>query len=335
VVLDGAPADAFLYAHIGVSLECIGWLSKGCATLWRVPNSSEKLHRVLNVSVGVLSLLPSNGRLRSSALVYLHRMVDCLGTGMLPTLPPALSHMLAASGDDPKGTTEVVTLVNQMLSKFKAESEGLMLVIVSQLSRAVLERVNSNSDLLRDKMSQEGRELRELYKMWLQLLQTAGAVSMLHVWSAADNGSVLQPMVESAVHGMVLLEEPAACKVAVSIVVSMANKWASGAEAIPGFQAFLLPLVARAIFQCARTPAGNPNDAQSHSLLSDLAGMQRSLRTACGEDWDAHLSKHLLETLALDPQAVQRFLWSLSNASEREFREVFIAQVFAMANTAS
>ena len=36
-------------------------------------------------------------------------MVECLGTGMLPTLPPALSHMLAASGDDPKATTEVRT----------------------------------------------------------------------------------------------------------------------------------------------------------------------------------------------------------------------------------
>jgi len=101
-------------------------------------------------------------------------------------------------------------------------------------------------------------------------------------------------MVESAVHGMVVLEEASSCKVlhslpidiralptetkvesgtsqsksgtsvnlvtvennpwpssqvAVGIVVRMANKWASGPEAIPGFRAFLLPLVARAIFQ--------------------------------------------------------------------------------------
>jgi len=157
VALDGLGSDDFLNANIGVSLECIGWLSKGCPSLWQVPSSSEQLHRVLCVSTGVLSLLPSSGRLRSSALVYLHRMVDCLGTGMLPALPPALSHMLTSSGDDPKGITEVVTLVNQMLSKFKAGCEGLMLAIMPQLARAVLHNVNSNTALLRNQMSQVRR----------------------------------------------------------------------------------------------------------------------------------------------------------------------------------
>jgi hypothetical protein len=170
---------------------------------------------------------------------------------------------------------------------------------------------------------------------------------------------MLQPTVESAVDGMVLLDEASACKVAVGIVVRLANKWAvDGEGALPGFRAFLLPIVVRSMFQCALAPNVNPNDAQSHSLLSDIAAMQASLRQvlrhpelthfpcadpprrplhgahhvtrggqACGKEWDATLSKHLIDTLALEPHIVQAYLYALANASEREFREVFIAQV--------
>jgi hypothetical protein len=141
-----------VHRSVGATLESIGWMSKGCAKI--CASLSPLLQRALEIAVAALALVPrtevlsSGGKtpsILSSTLLFLHRMLDCLGAAVLPALPSALS-ILLASTSGPNGrdgrsvpeVTEVVTLTNQVVARYKGGSEGVLVAFLPALSGTVL-----------------------------------------------------------------------------------------------------------------------------------------------------------------------------------------------------
>jgi hypothetical protein len=84
---------------------------------------------VLDVALQVPQQLPRNKILRVRFLSYLHRMVECLGSCMVPFLPrafDALLHDQCDAGD----IGDVVRLVLQLLAAFPSQIEDQLSILL-------------------------------------------------------------------------------------------------------------------------------------------------------------------------------------------------------------
>lgn len=63
--------------------------------------------------------------MRARVISFLHRLVECLGPRLLPSLPNALSALMPAETDR-ADLLEVFNLVNQLITRYKAALEPLM-----------------------------------------------------------------------------------------------------------------------------------------------------------------------------------------------------------------
>ena len=66
-----------------------------------------------------LQALPGNRALRGRVISFLHRMVECLGERLLPTLPAALAALLPAAADAGE-VGDVAALLQQLAARFRA-----------------------------------------------------------------------------------------------------------------------------------------------------------------------------------------------------------------------
>lgn len=68
---------------------------------------------------------PHNRLFRARVISFLHRLVECLGPHLLPYLPGALSALMP-QGMDRADLVEVFTLINQLITRYKAALEPLL-----------------------------------------------------------------------------------------------------------------------------------------------------------------------------------------------------------------
>mmetsp|Transcript_5354 Transcript_5354/g.11718 ORF Transcript_5354/g.11718 Transcript_5354/m.11718 type:complete len:1077 (-) Transcript_5354:655-3885(-) len=121
------------------ALEAIVRLSKGfrpdMCTRTR-PQLGQMFARCLEVAIQVPKVHPTHKLLRARFISCVHRLVECLSTGLLPFLPAALE-VLISSEADPADLTEVLVLANQLIMKFKALMqplvEGMLPVLMARM----------------------------------------------------------------------------------------------------------------------------------------------------------------------------------------------------------
>jgi hypothetical protein len=75
-------------------------------------------------------VLPSNRALRGRVISFVHRMVECLGERLLPTLPAALAALLPAAADAGE-VGDVAALLQQLAARFR----GALLPLLAKARR--------------------------------------------------------------------------------------------------------------------------------------------------------------------------------------------------------
>lgn len=130
--------------------------------------------------------IPQNNDLRERVLFYLHRMVECVGSGLLPYLHTALSILLPTSlALRIKDLQDYITLINQLMMRYK----DAMFAIVNDLFLGVVERIfkvlNTTPTLTPN--SEEQREMMELQKHYYLFIQAMLTNSLAHVLTSSAN----------------------------------------------------------------------------------------------------------------------------------------------------
>lgn len=87
---------------------------------------------VLTVALRVPQTLPRNKVLRKRFIAYLHRMVECLETDILPFLPQALAALLH-SQCDASDMVDAMRLVNQLLAAFPSDVDDHLRTLLPAL----------------------------------------------------------------------------------------------------------------------------------------------------------------------------------------------------------
>lgn len=74
---------------------------------------------------GCMQVLPENRVLRARMISFLHRLVECLGDRLLPSLPAALSALLPLTADAAT-VSDVCALLSQLAIRYKAALAPLL-----------------------------------------------------------------------------------------------------------------------------------------------------------------------------------------------------------------
>eukprot|EP00899_Mesostigma_viride_P013244 jgi/Mesvir1/21920/Mv01977-RA.3 len=134
------------------TVQSAAYLSRGFSAHMAVstrPAIGQMFKEVLEVVLRALRAFPRNRVLASRATSFIHRMADCLGTAVLPFLPPLLAQLLvarpmvapgAAGGTedlDARSLTELLQLVNKLIAKFRAALAPVLLDAFPSIQRAV------------------------------------------------------------------------------------------------------------------------------------------------------------------------------------------------------
>jgi hypothetical protein len=129
---DGASAAA----HV---VSCLGTISKGFSHTSAL-NVQPIFASSLEAALQTLAAFSRSSEIRSRVMMLLHRMVECLGERVLGYLQSATPQLLASAA--PTDLHEVVTLINQVVCKFKGACSA-HLVVLTPLVRATRARARA------------------------------------------------------------------------------------------------------------------------------------------------------------------------------------------------
>ena len=137
--------------------------------------------------------------------------------------------------------------------------------------------------------------------------------------------AVLQSHVYYVTHG-----EPVTQRAAISVLSQLVQLWARPNEkAIMGFEQFVYDAILPLVFQVPAKPSFDSSDAQSQLVLSELAGLLKSLYTARGDEFLQYLSTVYLPSVQCPPELaleLTKSVQSLEVKPLKRFLDTFIAQ---------
>lgn len=295
--------------HIGAlcrqSLEALtrigkGFASKACATR---PKLAQALLEPLVPAIQAVQGLATHKDVRVKFLAYMHRLVECLGTEIVPHLPNvfwALDHPRIDAGD----FKDTLVLVNQIIVRFANNQtviDSVIIPLFTDCSSKVHDFLGSDWDWSM-RTASEGtehqgagstgstealREKVELQKQYYSLVnsvsQCASIIDRVLLRDSAAVSDVFKGAVSNVNHGV--------RKLCIATLAAIVTHWVQtypGDGAVKeaacvryGCDVLLFPLLVK-----PESGGVDIRDASSISLLSECANQIKSLATSSfGDDY--------------------------------------------------
>lgn len=297
-------ASSYPAALIQQALESITRISKGFHTrlcLETRPEIGTILAGALNAAIAIPRRLPHHKVLRAKFLSLLHRMVETLGHGVIPSLINTLEALLYADADIPD-VLDVLVLLNQFMARFKAVLAPLMSEILPALVTAVHALLETDWDwsgaatvakvgvALPEDVRERG-DLQRGYVLHLNTIAHNELAGVILEGNPDTRSAVLEALARTA-EGHV---DPGTRKTAISTLSKLTDQWLQqrerSSELLPGFRRFILErLVVGACLQGLLGGSVDARDAGAISLSVEVANALRMARERCGrEAFDAHI----------------------------------------------
>eukprot|EP00898_Chlorokybus_atmophyticus_P004220 jgi/Chlat1/479/Chrsp103S00979 len=283
------------------------------------PKVGNLFRQALEQVLRVLQTLPQVKALRGKVISFVHRMVDCLGTSLFPYLPVAIQQLLLDS--EVRDVLEFIQLMNQIMSKFKAA----ILPIVQELLPAVVSRVYALLPPVYMSNAEEARESRELQRGYFTFLSTIAANDLLPVFLTEPIVATIFPNVTAMLlQGAATHPDPAVRKTCVTIFARFIAEWCPGPgqpEQLPGFKRYAIEEFATKC--CVQSPFAADfdfHDANTLSLLGELASVHKLLYQKCGEEYLQHLVTSALPAVNCPPALATQYAVSVQTADLKDLR---------------
>ena len=160
------------------------------------PGLARTFSRATQVALSAMAAFGNAPDVRTKGLMLLHRMVETLGEGLLGYLDGALPQLLARA--DVKELVELVTLVNQLVLKFKDKIATPVAALFSPLAAATLPTSRSSRRLTSSSSAAVGahgpasepvRERRGLLRCFCSLLHSLVHSDLVGVLAAPNNSA--------------------------------------------------------------------------------------------------------------------------------------------------
>ncbi|EFJ23763.1 hypothetical protein SELMODRAFT_174640 [Selaginella moellendorffii] len=289
------------------------------------PELGNTFKQSVDVVLRILLAYPRVDALRSKVISFLHRMVDILGSSVFPILPTAIRQLLLQS--ESKDLVEFIQLLNQLINKFKSA----MNTIIQEIFPSVVDRVFfllPKGSIPENVVSntEEMRELQELQKAFF---------NFLHAVTSNDLSSVLRFQTGGRLNEIILLLLDSSCghkdilvrKICVQVLSRLAWDWCGNStvvEQVPGFHRFVIDRFAadcciRSILQASF----NLNDANTVSLLNEIASAQKTLYERCGEDFLIQMATKVLPAVRCPPNMAEEYCLHIQRSDPKVLKTFY------------
>eukprot|EP01113_Clastostelium_recurvatum_P043579 TRINITY_DN7235_c0_g1_i4.p1 TRINITY_DN7235_c0_g1~~TRINITY_DN7235_c0_g1_i4.p1 ORF type:complete len:1068 (-),score=308.25 TRINITY_DN7235_c0_g1_i4:49-3252(-) len=300
--------------------------------------------KALESVMRISSAVPNSIELRERTFFFVHRMVDCVGSSLLPYLPSALPILLpqlppslpnsplpASSssssssfsdnsiGPSNKDLMAFIILVNQLVGKYKES----MFMIMNEMFVGIIDRVfrSVSPDVPVTPNSDEQRDLLELQKTYFMFLHMLLGNNLPQVLTSSVNVGRLQQVLGTVLEGC--RNSADLQKVCVQVLKRMVEEWGgTGERALPGFNKVIYEQIVPLTFTIITTPPFDPNDSYSNALLTEIVKLHKSIVTKCGPEFLIFMiQSYFPYTLRLPPDVAQNFAAQLEKAPPKAYQD--------------
>eukprot|EP01135_Chromosphaera_perkinsii_P006917 Nk52_evm5s628 gene=Nk52_evmTU5s628 len=309
----------FLYQLI----SCAVRLSKGFSTAEQTVHSGAApyLLKCLDTFVQVFDVQIFRSELAFVCRQYIHRMISCLGRDIFPFVPHSVERLLQQ--ESAKDLSDVIPLINQLMSTFKKEISPYMnevfMLIVQTIFNKLNEEVAANDlDAVRDKTM-----LQKTYYLFLNSIMTNDLMDILTSEKNAPHlNTVLQTVIQGAIEGT----DASAQKTCFGLMKHFVQSWA---ESVPGFKGFIVENVYSACWKVILGPSFKVNDAQSLLLLNEISSLQLAISKLCGPELVQFLQNGYFAELNFPAALMNEYSMLLQKDDKMPLRD-FLKRIIAM-----
>ncbi|KAI7984844.1 Exportin-T [Camellia lanceoleosa] len=304
-------------ANIQQIIMAINALSKGFSerlvTVSR-PAIGLMFKQTLDVLLQILVVYPKIEPLRYKVTSFIHRMVDILGTSVLPYLPKALEQLFADT--EPNQMVHFLVLLNQLICKFKTAIrdilEGVYPAIASRIfsilpSDAFPSGPGSNTE--------EIRELQELQNMLHTFLNVIATHELSSVFLSPKSRAFLAPMMQLLLYTSCNHKDIFVRKSCVQIFIRLIKDWCSkpcGEEKVPGFQNFVIETFAtNCCLYSVLDKSFELSDANTLILFGEIVLAQKVMYDKFGNDFLVHFVYKVFPTAHCPQDLVEQYCQKL------------------------
>ncbi|KAL8329411.1 hypothetical protein RB597_004922 [Gaeumannomyces tritici] len=290
---------------------------------------SDEFSRAAEAILIALGELNSTREIRVACRFAFSRMLNVLGSAVLPQLPRWIEGLLSQSSTKDE-TAMFLRLLDQIVHSFKAEIYSVLDLLLTPLLQRVFAALNEPVTGMDDEV-QLGELRREYLGFLLVILDN-------------DLGNVLvseanQGFFEQLISSVITLAKTTAgnnnmmtSRLAFSALTRVVNTWGgpdvaniaanpsaptgAASPAIPGLDQFMIDRFHPVCWEVIKDPHFNPGkDAQTKQVLNEIAGLEQAIYTKTGEAFINNLQNSLFPLLGVDGT---EFLRSMTTSTEKK-----------------
>ncbi|KAF8084278.1 hypothetical protein N665_0726s0003 [Sinapis alba] len=281
-------------ANIQFAIMAINALSKGFSERLTAsrPRICLMFKQTLDLLLRILIELPKVEPLRSKVTSFIHRMVDTLGSSVIPYLPKALEQLLA--NNEPKEMAGLLVLLNQLICKFGTSVRDILEEVYPVVAGRVFiviprDGLPSRSEAVTEDM----RELIELQRTLYTFLHVIASHDLSSVFLTPKSIGYLETMMHLLLNTCCTHKDITVRKACVQIFISIIKDWGDKPyikEKVPGFQKFMIDTFAKnCCLYSVLDKSFDFSDANTVVLFGEIVTAQKLMYESFGYAFLMHL----------------------------------------------
>jgi len=240
-------------------------------------------------------------------------MIVCLGEGVLPFIPVAVSHLLKDC--TARDIQEFIPLINQIITRFKHQIGPFLQDVFMAIVNRIFTVLGKPADEKDIQAVKEKETLRRSYFLFIAAVATNDVTVVLTSQSAEDLRQVLLTLIQGGVE----FPDPVAQKISFNILRKLVELW-GGSNGLNGFREFIYDSIVPASFVAPMKSTFDLNDAQTVLALQEIALTQKMVLQKQGGEFIEFLQNKYLPTLQLAPRLIQEYTQALQHADVKTFK---------------
>jgi len=270
-------------AALAASISSIAFLSKGFKN--PCPEVQAVLLETVAICLRVLRALPESDEVRNKSLIFLQRMILCIGPRVLPPMPPFLDLLITHCTN--QDILDVSHLLNQLCSKFKEEAIGAVDAAVSPFLRKcyslmpTFDEVVCQGDIPPHLLTEQ----LSVKKISYAFLQHVATYKVTPVLLSNNNIGSIEQVLQYMSEGAMSVQDPTLKKTCVIFFRELVDQWAADGS-IPtehaavqrGFNQFIGETIVPGLVKSILDPSFNENDAMQARNVTQVAKLLSVLR---------------------------------------------------------
>ena len=273
-------------SDLAYSIASIAFLTKGFSK--KLSSGVQAIFQeTISPCLNILRAIPANDAVRNKTMIYLQRMILCLGENSLVAMPQFLDVLILHCRQE--DLLDVAQLLHQLCFKFKSNmipvADGSLLPLLKKCFELMADTNGKDGVDLPPHLLTEQLHIKKIMFAFLYQVVASGCTPIL---LSATNVASLEDILRTVGDGAINLTDPLMKRTCIQFFKELTDQWivnGSGGDdvnIVRGFQTYLLEVLIPGVFGCFLQDTFNEKDAMQYRLVREMAGIFILLKLKCG-----------------------------------------------------